>query len=196
MKAILGVFLTTPTSVLQIKMALLPTHLHLRKRVLQSWTRMQMAPNTHPINAAIEQATTSRSKVVVTPLEHLARTFPNYVTPIETIKPHPVPSWWSPPFDIDIDVDKKTAKANHDATYHGATTLCIYIDGSGIHGYVGAAAVCPKISRASQRYLGSDKEQNVYSAEVTAFNLAAEIALISPPSFTKCIIYADSQAAI
>ena len=74
--------------------------------------------------------------------------------------------------------------------------LCIYTDGSGIDGHVGAAAVCPKISRTSQRYLGSDKEQNVYSAEVTAFESAAEIALVSPPSFTKCVIYADSQAAI
>jgi len=70
----------------------------------------------------MERAATSRSKVVITPLEYLARTFSNYATPIETIKPHPVPPWWSPPFDIDIDVDK-TAKANHDATCHEATTL-------------------------------------------------------------------------
>src|SRR4030095_10310597 len=37
---------------------------------------------------------------------------------------------------------------------------------------------------------------NVYTAEVTAFELAAEIAQESPPSFTKCVIYTDSQAAI
>jgi hypothetical protein len=33
-------------------------------------------------------------------------------------------------------------------------------------------------------------------AEVTALELAAEIALTSPPSLTKGVIYPDSQAAI
>ena len=36
----------------------------------------------------------------------------------------------------------------------------------------------------------------MYSAETTAFELAADIALASPPSYTKCVIYADSKAAI
>ena len=46
------------------------------------------------------------------------------------------------------------------------------------------------------QYLGSDNEHNVYTAEVAAFRLAADIASNSQPFFTKCIIYADSQAAI
>ena len=37
---------------------------------------------------------------------------------------------------------------------------------------------------------------NVYSAEVTAFELAADIALASPLNYTNCVIYGDSQAAI
>jgi len=36
----------------------------------------------------------------------------------------------------------------------------------------------------------------VYTAEVTGFELAIEIALTSPLNYTKCIIYADSKAAI
>jgi ribonuclease HI len=44
--------------------------------------------------------------------------------------------------------------------------------------------------------LGPEDEHNVYEAEVTAFELAAEIALNAPPSFTKCVVYPDSQAAI
>lgn len=157
---------------------------------------MQTVPETHPINAAIQRAIVSRSMATTTPLEHLARMFPNHAAPIETIKPHPVPPWWSPPFHVEINCDKKMAKAKHDSTLHDGNTLCIYTDGSGINGHVGAAAVCPKTSQMLQRYLGSDKEHNIYSAEVTAFELAAEIALTSPPSYTKCLIYADSQAAI
>jgi ribonuclease HI len=47
-----------------------------------------------------------------------------------------------------------------------------------------------------QRYLGSDNEHNVYTAEITALELAAEIAILSPPFYTECVIYVDSQAAI
>ena len=37
---------------------------------------------------------------------------------------------------------------------------------------------------------------SVYTAEVAAFGIAADIAINSQPSFTKCIIYANSRAAI
>jgi len=197
MKAIIGTFCTTALSALQIETSLPPTDLRLRNHVLQSWTRMQTAPETHPINFAIRRAISSQSMTSITPFEHLARMFPNHATPIETIKPYPVPLWWSPPFTIEIDSgNKKSAKSKHDATFHDDNTLCMYTDGSGINGHVGAAAVSQKISRTLRRYLGSDKEHNVYTAEVTGFELAAEIALSSPLSYTKCVIYADSKAAI
>jgi ribonuclease HI len=50
--------------------------------------------------------------------------------------------------------------------------------------------------QTESQYLGSEEEHNVYTAETTAFELAANIANTSPPAFTKCVIYADSQAAI
>ena len=196
MKAILGSFRTTATSALQIETSLPPTHLRLRNRVLQSWTRMRTAPETHPINAAIRRAIASRSKSHTTPLENLARSFPQYASTIETIKPHPFPPWWTPAFSSEVNGDKKAAKAKHDTTTHEQSTLCIYTDGLGIDGHVGAAAVCPKISQTRHQYLGSEEEHNVYTAEATAFELATDIARNSPPSFTKCVIYADSQAAI
>lgn len=197
MKAMIGTFRTTATTALQIDTSLLPTHQRLRNQVLQSWTRMQTAPQTHPISAAIQRATSSQStSPVTTLLEHLARTFPKHSTPIETIEPFPVPPWWQPPFITKIETDKKSAKAAHDDMGHDDTTLCIYTDGSGIDGHVGAAAVSPQIMQILRRYLGSDKDHNVYTAEVTALELAAEIAILSPSSYTKCIIYVDSQAAI
>src|SRR5436190_1420899 len=41
-----------------------------------------------------------------------------------------------------------------------------------------------------------EDEHNVYIAEVTAFELAVSITQISFSPFTKCVIYADSQAVI
>jgi ribonuclease HI len=54
----------------------------------------------------------------------------------------------------------------------------------------------PQIMEVLQRYLGSDKKHNAYTAEITALELAAEITILSSPSYTKCVIYVDSQAAI
>src|SRR5579859_4828058 len=44
--------------------------------------------------------------------------------------------------------------------------------------------------------MGTEEQFNIFTAEATAFDLAAEIVKESPPNFTKCIIYPDSQAAI
>jgi len=122
MKAILGTFRTTPTSTLQSETTLMPTHLRLRYRVLQSWTRMQTAPQTHPINAAIQRAKSYQSYACTTLHEHLTRTFPKYNGTVETVKPFPFPPWWSPPFMTRIETNKRTAKSVHDQTTHDQTT--------------------------------------------------------------------------
>jgi len=97
---------------------------------------------------------------------------------------------------IRIETDKKTAKTKHNGTSHSPSTLSIYMDGSGIDGHIGAADVSPQVSGIMHQYLGSDEEYNIYAAEIAEFELAADIALSSPTSYTKCIIYIDSQAAI
>jgi hypothetical protein len=54
---------------------------------------------------------------------------------------------------------------------------------------VGAAAFCPNTSQTELQYLGPEEKHNVYTAEATAFELAANIAQTSPPTFTTCVIY-------
>ena len=61
---------------------------------------------------------------------------------------------------------------------------------------MGAAAISPQIAQISQQHLGADANYNVYAAEVAGLQLAAKMAHSSPTSFTKCVIYVDSQAAI
>jgi ribonuclease HI len=196
MKAILGAFRTTTTSSMEIDTSLLPAHLRLREKILQSMTRMQTAQEKHPIHQTITRATNSTSGRHISTLEYLTRSFPELVKPLEIIKPYARPPWWTPPFETEIATNKKVAKQAHDQILHERNTLCIYTDGSGIDGHVGAAAFCPTTSDTRKVYLGTEEQFNVFTAEVIAFDLAAEIAKASPPNFTKCIIYADSQAAI
>jgi ribonuclease HI len=201
MKAILGVFRTTATSAMEIETSLEPAHLRIRKKVLKSYTRMQTAPDTHPINRIIRRAKLSKSNKHITGFEYLARTFPQYTSmPVETIKPFIRPPWWTPPHQIDISTSKKIAKLKHNEAIHDPGTLCIYTDGSGINNHIGAAAFSPRTSETRQLYLGTAKEFNVYTAELSAIELAADIAITTSESTTsaisKCLIYTDSQAAI
>jgi hypothetical protein len=61
---------------------------------------------------------------------------------METIHPYVRPPWWIPNANIDISSNKKEAKQRHDEAVHDPNTICIYTDGSGIDGQIGAAAVC------------------------------------------------------
>lgn len=197
MKAILGTFQTTPSTAPQIETSLPPTHLHLRNKVLQSYTRMHASPLTNTVKAVIHKANTSSSKLHITSLEHITRMFTHFAKgEIETIKPFPRPPWWTPRFTTGILGDKKSEKTKHNSQVHDPHTLCIYTDGSAINGDVGAAAYCPTTGQTKRQYLGTVRQQNVYTAELTGFELAIDIAKDSPAHFTNCIIYADSQAAV
>ena len=80
---------------------------------------------------------------------------------------------------LQIDSKKEDVKKNHECMakeYEAREdTASIYTDGSGIHGYVGAAAICPKIKETKHFHLGSEKEYNVFRAEVKAMCLALKI---------------------
>jgi ribonuclease HI len=197
MKATLGAFRTTPKLALEIEATLEPPHLRLREKILRAYTRMQTAPQSHPIEFAIRRAQTSKSKSpVVTTLKYLARTFPQYSQKIETITPFPRPPWWEPKHHIAISSDKDTAKKRHEEAIYNPRTLYIYMDGSGIDGHIGAAAYAPQLGKTQLAYLGTDKQYNVYTAELHAISLAANIAMNAPQTYTACIIYSDSQAAV
>ena len=70
-----------------------------------------------------------------------------------------------------------------------------YTDGSGVENKVGAAAYSPTMNTTSHQHLGSEKQYNVFTGEVTAVQLAVEI-LRDDHDFRTCYIYSDSQAAI
>lgn len=75
-------------------------------------------------------------------------------------------------------------------------TICIYTDGSGIDGHIGAAAICPSRAKVEQQYLGDESQYNVFAAEIEAMCLAVKIAQGEPTDIMQCVIYSDSQAGI
>src|SRR5437762_1456798 len=109
---------------------------------------------------------------------------------------HTFAPWWAPNFTINISGSKEASKLLHENTMCNDDTLYVYTDGSGIDGQVGAAAYSPTTLSTKQQCLGSENQHNIYSAELTAIEIAVNIAQTCQNNYKQCVIYADSQAAI
>lgn len=116
----------------------------------------------------------------------------------EHIPPFITPPWRrGPETYIDSDADKAPEQHNAEcATNH---SLSIYIDGSGIDGEIGSAAVCPLTGQTLSVHMGSDALSTVYAAELQDINIALQIAQEYADKHgerKKIDIYTDNQAAI
>ena len=214
MKAITGCFRTTPTAALENETNLLPPTLRLRRKVLNTITRMQTLPPRHPLHKWISQARKNGGHLPhPSNLENIVRHFPEYMQEVETIYPHIRPPWWTFKPTIHIDASKEAAEKHHlqtttpnqsntalsqgNAAPSLHETLHIYTDGSGIKKGIGAAMYCSTDQHIEQRYLGTETESMVYAGELEAIHMALHhVKHADNNRYKKCRIFTDSQPAI
>jgi ribonuclease HI len=202
MKAITGAFRTTPTAALQYETGLLPPELRLQHKILRSFTRMQTLPTSHPLQLWIQTARKAQNNPkqrYISNLENLAIKYPTQAAPVETIHPHIRPPWYTPKITSHIESTKDKAKEHHDKQLpklrQEPNTICLYTDGSGINGNIGAAVYSSTVQVTKKRYIGKETESNVFAAELTAINLGLDI-LEDNIQYTKCEVFTDSQTSI
>ena len=115
---------------------------------------------------------------------------------IETIESYIRPPWWTPKVEIKIDITKDKVKNQfYEMQYEKSTAATTYTDGSGIKGKIDAAIYDATINEIRHQHLGKDIQYNVYTAELTALQLAIEV-LRDKHEREKWHIFTDSQSAI
>jgi hypothetical protein len=196
---ITGAFRTTAGAAVEVEAHLLPPLQQLEQTALEATMRIR----TSPLYA--EMAPSENNNTAQSPLNQFSSILESKynikLDQLEKRQPHIVPPWWIPPFTR-IAESPETAIKEHDATK--PATLCIYTDGSGINGHVGAAAITPApqlqgIQTERTEYMGTSTTSTVYAAELKGMELAFQIALdvhatTNTPS--NCTVFTDNQAAI
>ncbi|KAJ7838838.1 hypothetical protein B0H13DRAFT_1650513 [Mycena leptocephala] len=114
----------------------------------------------------------------------------------EKIHPFPIPPSWTTPFTYDIAPTKDEAlkralirEREHD--------LCLYSDGSGIDGHIGAASITDQRGDSLSRrlHLGSAHDHTVFESEVAGATFALS-SVPSLPHIKHIFLGVDNQSAI
>lgn len=173
-------------------------HLAINKVCMRAALRISTLPATHPLAKYASRAARIVPKKHQLPLHKIFQAASIQPTNMETIKPIRHTSKWTPPNAIHIASSKQVSieeERDDDAD------ICVYSDGSGIDGHIGAAAVLyrwrnNRTTKKVLRYcLGPDTKHTVFEGEVVGKILGQQL-VYNELSVGSESMYVDNQASI
>lgn len=117
------------------------------------------------------------------------------ISNLETVDPTPLDTTWTAPLTWRIASDKEAAE---DELARYADGVCVYGDGSGVEGGIGAAAVVKSKKGefdTCRVHLGTESEHTVFEAEVVGLILCL-VLIANIPRLCSATALVDNQAAI
>ena len=172
---ILSAFRTVATSTLEVEAHVLPTHLRLRHRAQTTIAKLHTLPRNHPIWDTLLRAQRRRNNIgsyARFPLAEALKTMSlERLHELEMIDPTPLPPWRAEAFSsIEIEPDRETA-IEQAKTARSKSDVTVYLDASGRHGHLGAAAIgfnknSPEATESLQVQVGPTDRWSIYAAEL------------------------------
>ncbi|KAK6968920.1 hypothetical protein R3P38DRAFT_3149464 [Favolaschia claudopus] len=189
---ITGALRTTATDVLDFHAHILPVHIRLNRSAFNAATRLASLPPSNPIHRIFHRCR-HVPRFHRSPIHHLVSVFPVFSQPFETIDTQKrIETAPSSSLTSHMAASKAEARAKMEKILAGGG-FCVYTDGSGFEGGVGAAAVAMKdgaVGDTRAFHLGSSGEHTVFEAEVTGAILALDI-IGNTPRLTDVDIFMD-----
>jgi ribonuclease HI len=199
-RLITGAFRTTSNAALDLEASIIPISFNLEKTVISACIRLLTLPILHPLHNILTATKKHQPISFRSNLHHLFSSFKCLNVSTEIIQPYIVPPWWIPVATCIIPRTKEDAKSFHENLINlhqnNVSHACIYTDGSGNQGNIGAAAYSPTTHLTTFKKLGKDTEFNVYAGELYGIILALRLCLNYLPTVTSLTIFIDNQAAI
>jgi ribonuclease HI len=192
---ITGALRTSPTDALDIHAGIFPIKLELQNACHRAAVRLATLPKAHPLRGLVDKEGRHQPDKHKSPLHHL---FLSTGVAVDRFAPNP-PSPTLPvtlrKLNVQIAEDKESAMEQEKDM---SPDIKIFTDGSMKDGNVGAAAVLIRegcADRTLKVYLGSDREHEVYEAEVIGLQLGLH--LLAEECFIHSVaIYTDNQAVL
>lgn len=186
---------TTASDVLDAHADLLPMDLLINKHCFREALRLATLPKSHPLHSHVLCAVKHKPRRHPSPLHEIMHTYSLDPPSIESIAPVRHAPHWISPVATRIAPDRDSALAEED---QDRANICIYTDGSGFEGKVGAGAVIYRnsVRRGKLQYrLGELMKHTVYEGELVGLNLGTEL-LRKESRISEVSIYTDNQAGI
>ncbi|KAF8672219.1 Reverse transcriptase (RNA-dependent DNA polymerase) [Rhizoctonia solani] len=172
--AITGALRTAPTDTVLAHAGIFPIKLELRRASHRAAVRLAGIPLTHPLRAKINAETKTLKK---------SKTHHSTIRKLLLLNPYVAPGGTD-----EAIADESTLKP----------TVKIFSDGSMVGGNVGAAAVLIREGKeevVTRKYVGLDREHEVYEAEVVGLILGLEL-LARERGAGEAIFFIDNQAVL
>jgi ribonuclease HI len=196
-KLITGSLRTTASDTQNYHANIAPIHLRLNRSVYNATARFAALPASNPIRGIFARCRRV-PRFHRSPIHHLIAAFPIFRNNFETIDPFrrfaPLPK---SALTASIAPDKDAARDEMERIV-ARGGFCVFTDGSGFEGGVGAAAVAMRngvVGEQRQKHLGTESEHTVFESEVCGAILALDI-IASTPRLTDVDVFIDCQPAI